>query len=58
MKDVASCDMLGRGASDFWPRDLRMWNMAFMSYRKVEQRRELKHLSTGRKRKQFSDFLK
>ena len=57
-KDVISCDKLRGGANSHYIR--RFPNGATHSdevgvHRKVSKPRELKHLSTWRKRKQFSD---
>ena len=60
MKDVVSCDKL-RGAAH--KRYIRRFPNGTTQYtegvllRKESQPRELKHLSTGRKRKQISDSL-
>ena len=53
-KDVASCDKLGWAARGHWTQDLRIRQRAPQgACRKARIRRELKHLSTGRKRKQL-----
>ena len=57
-KDVISCDKLRGGANSHYIR--RFPNGATLlvedkEHRKVSKLRELKHLSTRRKRKQFSD---
>jgi len=51
MKDVASCDKLRRGASNFWTEDFRMW--LHIRPDKGGKLRELKRLSTWRKRNQL-----
>ena len=50
-KDVASCDKLGGAACGLWTQDLRIGNFLARECREANLRRELKHLSTGRKRK-------
>ena len=58
-KDVVSCEKLRRGAHNLRPVDIRMGQPGsgnVESFRKEGEPREVKHLSTWRKRKR-SDFL-
>ena len=54
-KDAISCEKRGGGANDPRSRDIRMGQPSGLKVRyhaKWGKRRELKHLSSGRKRKQ------